>query len=316
MVSQSLIRISIYSTLTILILTISISGNCWANNASDDNSTENSFELPEDVALVTLLKGKAEFKNESSIKNETSVNSERMALTQITPFMKLMENDRIVLHAESFLRLVYFQGGLQENWTGAAEFKTGKDKSIQIVLAGKGPVAKSIGVDYSGLKSVPDILKAESADKIGGVDNSGSSSAGSVLPRKALAEKSSDFSVPMKEKKTVFKLVPEMPSKPSPDVSAPPMECVSDSMPEVIKQEIISEEETEIDKININYQKMRKLCVSDDVTPEMLAILKLVEHHETESIETFVKLAWDRLPDMMNRLAFNRWVVQALREVK
>ena len=66
-----------------------------------------------DVGLVNMLAG------------EVSYASEGAAAAKAQSFMKVRQGDRFTVPAGGAVRVVYFQGGRQETWTGPASFKAG-----------------------------------------------------------------------------------------------------------------------------------------------------------------------------------------------
>lgn len=114
-----------------------------------------------DVGLVNLAAGDVAYASPSG------------ARTRVTPFMKVREGDRFTLAAGAQLRVLYFQSGRQERFTGPASFTAGRQASS--VHSGSQPQVTSLptGVPQQ-IARVPELLQNA---KLGGVQLRGVSPA-------------------------------------------------------------------------------------------------------------------------------------------
>jgi hypothetical protein len=78
-----------------------LSGNAWAV----------------EVGLVTALSG------------GVTLQEEKSAASELKPFVKLREGDRLTLQEKSRVQLVFFDGGRQETWQGAGAIEVGSISS-------------------------------------------------------------------------------------------------------------------------------------------------------------------------------------------
>lgn len=91
-----------------------------------------------DVALVTALNGK----------------TDRAAITgpvPVEPFVKLKEGDVLTLGKGAFLRLVYFEGGRQEDWKGPGRIEAGSAES------------RAAGAQQTEVKTLPAVVVRQMA---------------------------------------------------------------------------------------------------------------------------------------------------------
>lgn len=79
-----------------------------------------------EVGMVTSLSGRVELQEGTQ------------APRDIKPFIKLRESDKLVLHSDTRLQIVFFANGLQETWRGPGQLQLGKEASR--VLKGEMPV--------------------------------------------------------------------------------------------------------------------------------------------------------------------------------
>jgi hypothetical protein len=73
--------------------------------------------LAVEVALVTAVSGSVSFKEEKSNASE------------LKPFIKLREGDRLTLQGKSRVQIVFFDGGRQETWQGVGVLEVGSASS-------------------------------------------------------------------------------------------------------------------------------------------------------------------------------------------
>lgn len=106
-----------------------------------------------DVGLVNLAAGEVAYASQSG------------ARAKVTPFMKVREGDRFTLGAGAQLRVLYFQSGRQERYTGPASFSAGRQAGS--VHSGSQPQVSSLptGVPQQ-IARVPELLQNA---KLGGV---------------------------------------------------------------------------------------------------------------------------------------------------
>lgn len=109
----------------------------------------------DDVGLVNHLAGDASY---------TSGTSRAKA----TAYMKVREGDRFTLAPGAQLRLVYFQGGRQESYTGPGRFTAGKQESS--VQSGTKPQVTTLpsGVPQR-IAQTPELLAIAKLGRAGGV---------------------------------------------------------------------------------------------------------------------------------------------------
>ena len=73
-----------------------------------------------EVGLVTAVSGSIKWQEEKS------------AASELKPFVKLREGDRVMMEGSSRLQLVYFEGGRQETWQGSGELAVGNGSSTTL----------------------------------------------------------------------------------------------------------------------------------------------------------------------------------------
>jgi hypothetical protein len=108
-----------------------------------------------DVALVNQLAGDVNY-------------SSGAGTAKAKPFMKVRENDRFTLTPGSQLRLVYFQGGRQESYTGPAVVVAGADKSSQQSGA-QGQVSTLPSGVSQKIAQTPELVQIAKLGRSGGV---------------------------------------------------------------------------------------------------------------------------------------------------
>ncbi|MFT5433710.1 MAG: hypothetical protein ACI9OJ_004418 [Myxococcota bacterium] len=86
----------------------------------------------------------------------------------VRAFMKARSGDVYSLPANSTLRIVYFDSGRQEVWTGPAEFVIGTDESV--VRSGGSPAVTMLpAAGTRGIRRVPSLLKRSGVGRLGAV---------------------------------------------------------------------------------------------------------------------------------------------------
>ncbi len=70
-----------------------------------------------EVGLVTAVSGNVKFQEENA------------AASELRPFVKVREGDRLTMEGASRLQVVYFEGGRQETWQGAGALEVGNGSS-------------------------------------------------------------------------------------------------------------------------------------------------------------------------------------------
>ena len=73
-----------------------------------------------EVGLVTAVSGNVKWQEEKS------------AASELKPFVKLREGDRVMMEGSSRLQMVYFEGGRQETWLGTGELAVGNGSSTTL----------------------------------------------------------------------------------------------------------------------------------------------------------------------------------------
>ena len=74
-----------------------------------------------EVGLVTALSGTVKLQEEKS------------AVSELKPFIKVREGDRLTLQGNARLQLVFFDGGRQETWQGAGALEVGGVSSKAVI---------------------------------------------------------------------------------------------------------------------------------------------------------------------------------------
>lgn len=73
-----------------------------------------------EVGLVTAVSGKVKLQEEKA------------AASELKPFIKVREGDRLLMEGASRLQVVYFEGGRQETWSGQGALEVGSVSSKAI----------------------------------------------------------------------------------------------------------------------------------------------------------------------------------------
>ena len=110
----------------------------------------------DDVGLVNHLSGDASFV------------SGKAKPAKATAYMKVREGDRFTLAPGAQLRLVYFQGGRQESYTGPGRFAAGKQESK--VQSGSQPQVTTLPSGVSQrIAQTPELMAIAKLGRAGGV---------------------------------------------------------------------------------------------------------------------------------------------------
>jgi hypothetical protein len=110
----------------------------------------------DDVGLVNHLSGDASFV------------SGKAKPAKATAYMKVREGDRFTLAKNTQLRLVYFQGGRQESYTGPGRFTAGKQESS--VQSGAKPQVTTLPSGVSQrIAQTPELMQIAKLGRAGGV---------------------------------------------------------------------------------------------------------------------------------------------------
>ncbi len=109
----------------------------------------------DDVGLVNQLSGEVSYQSPGGA-------------AKAHAFMKVRQGDRFTLPSGAQLRLVYFQGGRQEAWSGPASFRAGARQSD--VLSGQPSSVTTLpGVVHQKIAQVPELLRVARMGRTGGV---------------------------------------------------------------------------------------------------------------------------------------------------
>jgi hypothetical protein len=110
----------------------------------------------DDVGMVNHLSGDASF------------TSGKAKPGKATAYMKVREGDRFTLGKGTQLRLVYFQGGRQESYTGPGRFTAGKQESK--VQSGSKPQVTTLPSGVSQrIAQTPELMQIAKLGRAGGV---------------------------------------------------------------------------------------------------------------------------------------------------
>lgn len=121
-----------------------------------------------DVGLVNGMSGAPTYQSQGA------------PLGKVQAYMRVREGDRFSVPAGGTLRVVYFQGGRQETWSGPASFRAGQGQSGE--AAGSAPqIAMLPIVAPQKMARVPDLIQSA---MLGGVTVRG----GAVAAPQALSE--------------------------------------------------------------------------------------------------------------------------------
>jgi len=123
----------------------------------------------EDVGLVNQLSGEVTYASGGST-------------AKAKPFMKVREGDKFTVHAGAQLRIVYFQGGRQEAFTGPATLTVGSQSSGQ--QTGPQPQVTTLpaGVPQK-IAQTPELVQIARLGRSGGVAVRGAQSMQRLTPQ-------------------------------------------------------------------------------------------------------------------------------------
>lgn len=110
-----------------------------------------------DVGLVNLLSGEVSYAAGGA-----------GAPGKAQAFMKVRQGDRFDLAAGATLRVVYFDGGRQETWTGPAAFRAGAREG-EAISGGKPVVAQLPAGVPQKMRQVPELVQIAKLSRAGGV---------------------------------------------------------------------------------------------------------------------------------------------------
>lgn len=114
-----------------------------------------SASAADDVGLINHLAGDASYASGGS-------------RAKASAYMKVREGDRFTLAPGAQLRLVYFQGGRQESFTGPARFTAGKQAST--LQSGSKPQVSTLPSGVSQrIAQTPELLAIAKLGRAGGV---------------------------------------------------------------------------------------------------------------------------------------------------
>jgi hypothetical protein len=125
--------------------------------------------LANDVGLINHLAGDVSYTSGSST-------------DKAKPFMKLREGDRVSVAPGAQLRVVYFQGGRQESYSGPASFTAGTQQSSQ--QSGAQPQVTTLpsGVPQK-ISQTPELIQIAKLGRSGGVAVRGNPPAPRLTPQ-------------------------------------------------------------------------------------------------------------------------------------
>ncbi|MFZ4536248.1 hypothetical protein [Propionivibrio sp.] len=85
------------------------------------------------LALVSLGATAAEVGLVTAVSGNVKWQEEKAAASELKPFVKVREGDRLMMEGTSRLQVVYFEGGRQETWQGpvALEVGNGSSKTVK-----------------------------------------------------------------------------------------------------------------------------------------------------------------------------------------
>ena len=98
-------------------------------------------------ALVTVGASAAEVGLVTAVSGSIKWQDEKAVVSELKPFVKVREGDKLMLEGVSRLQVVYFEGGRQETWLGAGAIEVGPGSSKMV----KGSIEPEI-------KTLPAIL--------------------------------------------------------------------------------------------------------------------------------------------------------------
>jgi len=81
------------------------------------------------LALVALAASASEVGLVTAVSGKVTWQEEKSAASELKPFVKVREGDRLTLAGPARLQIVYFEGGRQETWLGDGALDVGADAS-------------------------------------------------------------------------------------------------------------------------------------------------------------------------------------------
>ncbi len=124
------------------------------------------------VILAALLAGAAHAQEDVGLVNQLAGNvsyqSQGSAPAKASAFMKVRRGDAFTLAGGAQLRLVYFEGGRQESWSGPASFRAGAQAS-DAVSGQPASVTTLPGVVHQKIAQMPQLLQVARMGRTGGV---------------------------------------------------------------------------------------------------------------------------------------------------
>ena len=123
----------------------------------------------EDAGLVNQLSGEVTYTSGGST-------------AKAKPFMKVREGDKFTVHAGAQLRIVYFQGGRQEAFSGPATLTVGAQSSAQQTGAQPQVTTLPAGVPQK-IAQTPELVQIARLGRSGGVAVRGTQSVQRLTPQ-------------------------------------------------------------------------------------------------------------------------------------
>ncbi len=84
------------------------------------------------LALASAGVSAAEVGLVTAVSGNVKLQEEKTAASELKPFVKVREGDRLTMEGASRLQVVYFEGGRQETWQGAGALEVGNGSSKTI----------------------------------------------------------------------------------------------------------------------------------------------------------------------------------------
>ena len=84
------------------------------------------------LAIVSLGATAAEVGLVTAVSGNVKLQEEKTSASELKPFVKVREGDRLMMVGTSRLQVVYFEGGRQETWLGAGALEVGNGSSKKL----------------------------------------------------------------------------------------------------------------------------------------------------------------------------------------
>lgn len=84
------------------------------------------------LMLVSMGASAAEVGLVTAVSGNVKLQEEKEVASELKPFVKVREGDRLVMKGPSRLQVVYFEGGRQETWSGHGALEVGNESSKAI----------------------------------------------------------------------------------------------------------------------------------------------------------------------------------------